>query len=113
MRRLPCASSGAPPTPPPSSWFPGRVSGAPLQPGGHGLRLAHHAQHVRAGEAREVAIGPAPANELGKQVRVAGDVAQTIGLEVGAVEVAAQPDVVDSGRARDVLDVVRYHRNGW
>src|SRR6476660_6631739 len=78
---------------------PRRVSGAPLQPGGHGRRLAHHAQHVRAGEAREVAIGPAPANELGKQVRVARDVAQTIGLEVGAVEVAAQPDVVDSGRA--------------
>src|SRR5205823_13907884 len=88
----------------------GDAGSAPPQALGDRLRLAHDAQHVRAGQACEVAIGPATANQLGEQVRVAGDVAQAIGLEDGPVEVSANADVLDAGDAGDVLDVIRDRR---
>src|SRR5207248_5415014 len=76
---------------------------APRRPSRHPLRLAHDAQHVRARQAREVAIGPAAADQLGEEVGVAGDVAQAIGLEERTVEVAAKSDMLDTGYTGDVL----------
>ena len=46
---------------------------------GHCLGFAHDAQHVRAGQPGQVAIVPAALDELGKQVRVAGDIFQADG----------------------------------
>src|SRR5262249_22120437 len=73
---------------------------------GLALGLAQHAQDVLAEQFPQVAFLPAAAQELGGDRRIAGDVLEADRRGRDAVEVGAEPDVVDAGDARDVLDVV-------
>ena len=59
--------------------------------------------HVERGE---LGVGPAAVDQLGEQRRVPGDVAQPDGQPRRAVEVAADPDVLDAGHVTGVLHVV-------
>ena len=69
------------------------------------LGLAEHAQHVPAGQRREVGVAPAAVGQRREQARVAADVLEPVGQHVDAVVVAAEPDVRGAGHLADVLAV--------
>ena len=52
---------------------------ATLQPPGHRLGLRHHAKDVALRELGEVGVAPAPADQLGEELRVARHVLQAFG----------------------------------
>src|SRR6516162_1328365 len=92
-----------------SSWTasgrsgPGRTSASGA---GERLGAAHHPQHVAARQPRAVVLAPAAVQQFREQGRVAGHVAEAFGQVSGAVEVAADPDVVHARDPAHVLDVV-------
>src|SRR6266496_2088496 len=73
---------------------------------GSGLRLVHDPKDVAAGELTAVRLAPAAIQQLGDEGRIAGDVPQSIRQLVGAVVVAANPDVADAGYLADMIDMV-------
>ena len=60
----------------------------------------------RPARARNFVVPPAPAAQLGEQGRVRTHVPEAVGQLVDAVEVAADPDVLDAGDLADVVHVV-------
>src|SRR5580692_7496575 len=61
------------------------------------LAVGHDPQHVRAGHLRDVAVAPAAAHELDQQVRILVDALEATRRIGNAVEIRAEPDVVDAG----------------
>src|SRR3954469_23390660 len=84
----------------------GRGSAAGGQGSGNVLRLAECSQDVPSDHLDALILAPPPGEQLGDQLRVAGDVLQPGGYVVHSVVVSADPDVADAGDLPDVLDVV-------
>src|SRR5437773_2385815 len=85
---------------------PERLSRRALQPGGDALRRAHHPQDIQTRDFLDVELGPAAPQQLRDQVGKLRDVLQPVRHFGDAVEVGADPDVVDPRHLPDMLDVV-------
>ena len=66
----------------------------------------HHAQHVVSGDAFQLLVGVAAANQFGEQQRIRGDAVQPLGRRRDAIEIGADSDMRHARDLHDVIEVI-------
>jgi hypothetical protein len=80
--------------------------GGPHRFGRRIFHSAHHSEYILSGKTAEIVAAPVSRHKFFDQRRIPADVFEPVWQMWGAVEVAADADVVDACRVAGVLDMV-------